>query len=514
MDLDGLDSGSNSILGGQTGGFGGIGGGLEALAGRSEGEHDAVSRALMEFVASEGAGPGGPEAEEEGEIWPIPIFGDHAMCDSMPLLDPLACPRYDRPGLTPITCPAGLATSERSIQQPFSARCFTNQARAPWPDVPPVQRNSSSAPNRRAKSFGSPEAIGLSDAALELGLPGGSMRIDGMGPGEQCPDAYWAQMEQDLVSPRVAEGALRKRPSPSLSGEGATSSQSSGTPVGSRVRGTIQQVYLKRRGSARGRGVSKRTPAGESAAVQQPSVGSSEVDGVAEGSVLADGGPEGQALDSPPKEAKAGRVRGKAAQKTSQYNGVSKHRRSGRWEAHIWVNDFGRQIYLGGFDVPEDAAAAYDMVAIKSKGLKASTNFDVGRYLPLWDWLQTVTLPELVTHMRRRSKGFSRGTSKYRGVTRHPTGRWESRIGVHGSRHIYLGLYPEEEAAAKHYDRALVRLRGVSAATNFSLSGYANELSEHKWMQQQLAADRKETLGTTKYNKWVRHGGKDVAIFN
>lgn len=36
-------------------------------------------------------------------------------------------------------------------------------------------------------------------------------------------------------------------------------------------------------------------------------------------------------------------------------------------------------------------------------------------------------------------QGFSRGSSAYRGVTSHPSGRWESRIGVPGSRHVYLG---------------------------------------------------------------------------
>jgi hypothetical protein len=39
-----------------------------------------------------------------------------------------------------------------------------------------------------------------------------------------------------------------------------------------------------------------------------------------------------------------------------------------------------------------------------------------------------------------------------------------------GSKHIYLGLYNEEAAAARAYDRALVRLRGPGAATNYALA--------------------------------------------
>lgn len=81
-------------------------------------------------------------------------------------------------------------------------------------------------------------------------------------------------------------------------------------------------------------------------------------------------------------------------------------------------------------------------------------------------------------------QGFSRGSSSYRGVTAHPSGRWESRIGVPGSKHVYLGLYEDERKAAKAYDMALVRLRGANAATNYSLSEYKHQLAEYHQIQQ------------------------------
>jgi len=74
-------------------------------------------------------------------------------------------------------------------------------------------------------------------------------------------------------------------------------------------------------------------------------------------------------------------------------------------------------------------------------------------------FLESVSLEELVMAVRRQSQGFARGSSGYRGVTHHPNGRWEARIGMPGSKHIYLGLYNEESAAARAYDRALELLQ-------------------------------------------------------
>ncbi|KAL0559170.1 hypothetical protein IC582_003760 [Cucumis melo] len=50
---------------------------------------------------------------------------------------------------------------------------------------------------------------------------------------------------------------------------------------------------------------------------------------------------------------------------------------------------------------------------------------------------------EYIGSLRRKSSGFSRGVSKYRGVARHHhNGRWEARIGrVFGNKYLYLGTY-------------------------------------------------------------------------
>ena len=54
------------------------------------------------------------------------------------------------------------------------------------------------------------------------------------------------------------------------------------------------------------------------------------------------------------------------------------NRLTNRWEASLWLN--GRQLYLGGFTSEEDAAKAYDLVALSCKGLHVATNFDQSTY--------------------------------------------------------------------------------------------------------------------------------------
>ncbi|CAJ2654317.1 unnamed protein product [Trifolium pratense] len=146
--------------------------------------------------------------------------------------------------------------------------------------------------------------------------------------------------------------------------------------------------------------------------------------------------------------------------RSSQYRGVTFYRRTGRWESHIW--DCGKQVYLGGFDTAHAAARAYDRAAIKFRGVGADINFNLNDYEDDLKQTKNLSKEEFVHILRRQSTGFSRGSSKYRGVTLHKCGRWEARMGQ------FLGK--------KAYDKAAIINNGREAVTNFEPSAYQGEM--------------------------------------
>ncbi|XP_066399446.1 AP2-like ethylene-responsive transcription factor At1g16060 isoform X2 [Miscanthus floridulus] len=185
-----------------------------------------------------------------------------------------------------------------------------------------------------------------------------------------------------------------------------------------------------------------------------------------------------------PKRTRKSVPRESPTQRSSVYRGVTRHRWTGRFEAHLWdknswsesQNKKGKQ---GAYDDEEAAARAYDLAALKYWGPDTILNFPASAYEGEVKGMEGQSREEYIGSLRRKSSGFSRGVSKYRGVARHHhNGRWEARIGrVFGNKYLYLGTYATQEEAAMAYDMAAIEYRGLNAVTNFDLSRYI------KWLR-------------------------------
>ncbi|XP_057449543.1 floral homeotic protein APETALA 2-like [Lotus japonicus] len=85
---------------------------------------------------------------------------------------------------------------------------------------------------------------------------------------------------------------------------------------------------------------------------------------------------------------------------------------------------------------------------------------------------------EVSQPLKKSRRGPRSRSSQYRGVTFYRrTGRWESHIWDCGKQ-VYLGGFDTAHAAARAYDRAAIKFRGVEADINFNIEDYEDDLKQ------------------------------------
>ncbi|XP_020213467.1 AP2-like ethylene-responsive transcription factor At2g41710 [Cajanus cajan] len=187
-----------------------------------------------------------------------------------------------------------------------------------------------------------------------------------------------------------------------------------------------------------------------------------------------------------------------AGKRSSIYRGVTRHRWTGRYEAHLWdkstwnqnQNKKGKQVYLGAYDDEEAAARAYDLAALKYWGPGTLINFPVTDYTRDLEEMQNVSREEYLASLRRKSSGFSRGLSKYRGLS----SRWEPSYGrMAGSDYFNSIHYGDDSAAESEYISGFCIERKIDLTSH--IKWWGSNKTRHSDTGTRLSEERK--LGST-----------------
>ncbi|KAI9121016.1 hypothetical protein K1719_008049 [Acacia pycnantha] len=179
-----------------------------------------------------------------------------------------------------------------------------------------------------------------------------------------------------------------------------------------------------------------------------------------------------------------------AGKRSSIYRGVTRHRWTGRYEAHLWdkstwnqnQNKKGKQ---GAYDDEEAAARAYDLAALKYWGPGTLINFPVSDYTRDLEEMQNFSREEYLASLRRKSSGFSRGISKYRGLS----SRWEPSYGrMAGSDYfnsIHYGTGDDSAAESEYFS-------GFSVDRKIDLTSYIKWWGSNKSRQAEAGTKSSE----------------------
>eukprot|EP01018_Ginkgo_biloba_P038799 Gb_19663 [translate_table: standard] len=189
-----------------------------------------------------------------------------------------------------------------------------------------------------------------------------------------------------------------------------------------------------------------------------------------------------------------------AGKRSSIYRGVTRHRWTGRYEAHLWdkstwnqnQNKKGKQVYLGAYDEEEAAARAYDLAALKYWGPGTLINFPVSDYARDIEEMQSISREDYLASLRRKSSGFSRGMAKYRGLARQSqNSKWDTSFGrVLGNKYFSTGNSSTSEEAAAALEMSQGDYRGFGMIRNIDLSTYIRWWQPNKLHETETPAPR------------------------
>ncbi|KAF0905043.1 hypothetical protein E2562_000853 [Oryza meyeriana var. granulata] len=99
----------------------------------------------------------------------------------------------------------------------------------------------------------------------------------------------------------------------------------------------------------------------------------------------------------------------------------------------------------------------------------------------------------------------SRPSSRYKGVVPQPNGRWGAQIYERHSR-VWLGTFPDEDAAARAYDVAALRFRGREAVINHPATAEGASAGEVEFLAAHSKAEIVDMLRKHTYDDELQQG--------
>ncbi|KAG1655283.1 hypothetical protein FOA52_007979 [Chlamydomonas sp. UWO 241] len=148
--------------------------------------------------------------------------------------------------------------------------------------------------------------------------------------------------------------------------------------------------------------------------------------------------------------------RGSDSRKSSSYKGVCWDKGNSAWRVDLQNPETKRREYVGSYASEQDAARAFDCAAVNLRGLDTVRNFpdEVFSEMPATKGDR---------RRERKTSRFSFGVRENKRSSSWMVGLWDPQT----KREQYIGTYASEVDAARAYDCAAVKLRGLDTKRNF-----------------------------------------------